>query len=102
MQYGVINNVYQSEINNQILEEDKNKTFLNSKNIQSNWEYRDFLTHNVKMTNHTNEIDNIQHNRLYYRLEDANTHNKSDLKNNYINNLKHTFYKIAPAIHTNK
>lgn len=99
MKYGEINNVYKSEITSQILEEDTNKKFLKSKNIQSNWQYRDFLTHDVKVTNHTNEVANIDHNRLYYRLEDVNTHNKSDLKNNYINNLKTTFYKIAPAIH---
>ena len=78
MKYGEINNVYKSEITNQILEEDNNNKFLKSKNIQSNWQYRDFLTHDVKVTNHTNEVANIEHNRLYYRLEDTNTHNKSE------------------------
>ena len=55
MKYGEINNVYKSEITNQILEEDNNNKFLKSKNIQSNWQYRDFLTHDVNCLLYTSD-----------------------------------------------
>ena len=102
MKYGIITDVYQNEITLQKQLQDPNKDFLESRNIKTNWEYRDFLRHKVELKSHTNEVSDIQHNQLYHRLEEPNRHNRSDLKKDYINNMKNTFYKIAPAIHNTK
>jgi len=102
MKYGIITDVYQNEITLQKQLQDPNKDFLESRNIKTNWEYRDFLRHKVELKSHTNQVNDIQHNQLYHRLEEQNRHNRSDLKKAYINNMKNTFYKIAPAIHNAK
>jgi hypothetical protein len=97
--YGDYNSIYKPTLDKLEPIEKKNELFLKSKGIQSNWQYRKYLTNKVIINN---EIDSFENNnKLYYKLEDKNRHNKSDLKVNYVNTLKNGFYKIAPSLHTN-
>lgn len=74
----------------------ENRSILNTDNITSNWEYREYLQKNaVAIMNHERESD-VNH-RQFPNFHYQN--NTSDLKQNYNNRKNFTYRLVSPEIY---
>lgn len=94
--YSNYNTIYSQNLEQLKPQKSSNSEFLKANNIQSNWQYRQYLTNNTKITKPYDSFETPH--KLYEKIDEDNRHNKSDLKVFYHERLQNQMYKIAPVI----